>query len=64
MPRNISIIYSKQTRSAEDYREDCGTLSPEERLACLQRLRVAFWGDVAATGRLQRIPQYIKRGSR
>lgn len=64
MGRSISISYSKQTRSAEDYREDCRALSPVERLACIQRLRIAFWGDVATTGRLQRVPEYLKRGKR
>ena len=34
-------------------------LSPAERLSCIQQLREAFWGDEAATGRLQRLPNIL-----
>ena len=51
----------KQSESGKDYLEDCRKLSHAERIACIQRLRVAFWGDEAVTGRLQRIPEFLKR---
>jgi len=55
------ISYSKQSASSADYRQDCQKLSPAERLACIQKLRIAFWGDEAATGRLQRSVVSLKR---
>jgi len=55
------ISYGRQSTSNEDYRQDCQTLSPAERLACIQKLRIAFWGDEAATGRLQRSVVSLKR---
>jgi hypothetical protein len=61
MERQIEVSWSKQSDSDQDYRKDCQKLSPAERLACIQQLRIAFWGDEAATGRLQRLPEYIKQ---
>ena len=57
----VEISYGKQTESSEDYRQDCLKLSPSERLTCIQKLRIAFWGDAAATGRLQRSVVSLKR---
>jgi len=57
----IEFSYGKQSESTKDYREDCLKLSPAERLACIQKLRIAFWGDAAATGRLQRSVVSLKR---
>ena len=59
--KEISVQLGKLSESGKDYLEDCRKLSPAERIACVQRLRVAFWGDEAATGRLQRIPEFVKR---
>ena len=61
METRIPIQVSKLSDSGKDYLEDCKKLTPTERLACVQRLRVAFWGDEAATGRIQRIPELLKR---
>jgi hypothetical protein len=58
--RNLQIELSTQSESDADYRRDCSKLSAAERLACIQQLRVAFWGNEASTGRLQRLPEYIK----
>lgn len=57
----LEISYGKQSESDKDYRDDCLRLTPAERLASVQTLRVAFWGDEATTGRVQRIPEFIKR---
>ena len=57
----IEVSYSKQSESNADYRKDCQNLSPTERLACIQKLRIAFWGHEAATGRLQRSVVSLKR---
>jgi hypothetical protein len=51
----------KQSEAANDYLNDCKKLSPEERIACIQRLRVAFWGEEAATGRVHKIPEFLIR---
>ena len=59
--RNLQIELGTQDDSSEAYRRDCMKLSPAERLSCIQQLREAFWGDEAATGRLQRLPEYIER---
>jgi hypothetical protein len=61
MTDKIVVHLGKLSESGKDYLEDCRKLSPQERIACVQRLRVAFWGDEAATGRLQRIPEFLKR---
>ena len=61
MAKEVAVQVSKLKDSGKDYLEDCRNLSPAERIACIQRLRVAFWGDEAATGRLQRIPEFLKR---
>ena len=61
MGKQISVQMGKQADSGKDYLEDCRKLTPTERIACIQQLRVAFWGDEAATGRLQRIPEFINR---
>ena len=61
MKAPVEFSYSKQSESAKDYRDDCLKLSPTERLACIQKLRIAFWGDAAATGRLQRSVVSLKR---
>jgi hypothetical protein len=61
MGKEMTVQLSKLENSGRDYLEDCRKLSPAERIACIQKLRVAFWGDEAATGRVQRIPEYIKR---
>ena len=47
---DIRIEYSRQDALAGKYRQDCRSLTPEERLACVQKLRVAFWADAAVTG--------------
>jgi hypothetical protein len=57
----VEFSYGKQSESGKDYREDCLKLSPVERLACVQKLRIAFWGNAAATGRLQRSVVSLKR---
>jgi hypothetical protein len=57
----VEFNYGKQSESADDYRDDCLRLTPSERLTCIQKLRVAFWGDAAATGRLQRSVVSLKR---
>jgi hypothetical protein len=61
MAEKILFQLGSVSESGKDYLEECRKLSPQERIACIQRLRVAFWGDEAATGRLQRIPQFLKR---
>lgn len=61
MPKEVSVHYGTQEESGKYYLKECQKLSPAERIACIQKLRVAFWGDEAATGRLQRIPEFIKR---
>ena len=61
MKASVEFSYAKQSASSEDYRRDCLKLSPSERLACIQKLRIAFWGDAAATGRLQRSALTFKR---
>jgi hypothetical protein len=57
----VEFSYSKQSESSNDYRNDCLNLTPSERLTCIQKLRIAFWGDAAATGRLQRSVVSLKR---
>jgi hypothetical protein len=61
MARAIHIEYYRQDALALKYRQDCRSLCPLERLDCVQKLRVAFWGDAATTGRLPRVPHYPKR---
>lgn len=61
MNRKIEISFGTNNDSDKDYREECLKLSPEERIACVQRLRESFWGSEASTGRLQRIPEFIER---
>ncbi len=60
--RKLEVSYGKQSESDKDYREECLRLTPHERLTAVQALRVAFWGDEATTGRVQGIPEFIKRG--
>ena len=57
--KEIEIQYGKLDDSDQDYRNDCLHLSPTERLASVQKLRVSMWGNEAATGRVQRVPDYI-----
>lgn len=63
MSKHIAVQLGKQADAGKDYLEDCRMLTPAERIACIQRLRVVFWGDEAATGRLQRIPEFLKRNA-
>lgn len=59
--RNLNIEFGTMDSSFDAYRRDCSQLTCAERLACIQQLREAFWGDEASTGRLQRLPEFIKR---
>jgi hypothetical protein len=58
--KELYVEFGKQSSLQDDYRRDCAKLTASERLACVQQLRETFWGDEAATGRLQRLPEYIK----
>ena len=60
----MEFSFGKQSEATADYHQDCLKLSPVERLACIQQLRIAFWGDAAATGRLQRSVVSFKRAQR
>lgn len=61
--RVMECSFGSQSDSEKAYREECKRMTALERLACIQKLRVAFWGDEASTGRLSRVPELIKRAT-
>jgi|GEM_PF-2159325 len=61
LKQECEFHFGDQKDSEQAYRNDCMRMTAQERLACIQQLRIVFWGDEASTGRLSRVPDFVKR---
>ena len=59
--RVLTVEHGTLAGQVADYHRDCLALTPAERLAAIQRLRVQLYGQEAATGRVQRLSPTLER---